>query len=1211
MGIQSNFASPSERQRPQRGFAPDPKSNGNDALASKESPWVKDRRMYAEKKRNQQQFKKRVRRFEASPVGSASTTSTSSAHSTPSPTQHQKSTNPFAGPSPLNHRLPMQATNTNPFAGPSPLNHRPLMQASNTPTARRNTNPFEESTNPFETSTNPFDAPSNLETSFTPQMRNVRRTPTGEMSVDSLNEVLEGGYQEGGYQMPSTYSLAEESETTTLSDQAIEAAKALKKSFYTRKGNPGSTPRRPQPATISETAQHNPEVAFSQDRPMPAQSRPAKRRPRINRPLQTQRRTGPVDLDITLDTADFTADADNLQLHDMCDAAQSTNDATWRKAIFLLSVEPHMAKNMDPVSKMTAMHVCSLGVEPPPIWMTRALLYTHPEQTQHTDSGGRLPLHLLAATSADIDTMQLMVEEYPASVGHRDDRGFTPLQLMLKNDQIVLALQHLRILLGQTVKENEEEQLAQIKFRKGEHLHQSPEELQLQKKQQQEKRHEVLFANYPDDVRSCLNKIQLWKHRQVTKGLLFRPTKLFASADSVNPAAVATPTGKLLPLHLLVRRKPQAAPSRLVSRPPGTATDLIRILVNSYPQALVTTDAQARTPLMTAMMQTDYQPNQEIIELLLGFGTPGFNVGPAESPAAIAASQTFQLPLHIAAEEMTSNYNVLSTIYEAYPQAVCAQDVRGRTPLHLALRNFRSIPVDEPTLALLFEDKVARLKDHDGKTPFDLVLRNPDFLKPSKSMILQEFLDSSILRPKDLMESEDLLFKLRSLPPWIRNHACAANHVQEVLVDELTSPFITFWILFNGAVMISLLVLLRMLLDAPTSTLLTAIYVVSSLLLVNQVIYWLEAILVGEFYRLCASNPWRWIDVFSGYLTLATAYLIAADMSALESVVGTTTGFVPTVADPLISTIGSIATGFIWISLVGYFVEWWCGMAVFFGSAMELLRSLVWPLALAAAGIVGMSQVMYTLDDCGQEQTCSVSDTYTTVYWMVLGEPILSNEESSTNMASAGMVAMVVSFTLLWIWWILSVVVVAVTEARQLNRIQIALKWYWEPKIALTVLSGGRRKAYKKKIRAKPSFVRRSSEDMGRIWHVFVASFRGDVIRDKQRDTYWYSCFNKPGVIHFTRLLAVIVVPVWLVLGSASLGLLWPPQVRRWLFSTNIVKSRGVRQSSFEEQLTASKLSSLKGELLAFQSTTSQQTHMTQKDIQEIKDLLYAAMGQQ
>jgi len=611
---------------------------------------------------------------------------------------------------------------------------------------------------------------------------------------------------------------------------------------------------------------------------------------------------------------------------------------------------------------------------------------------------------------------------------------------------------------------------------------------------------------------------------------------------------------------------------------------------------------------MMAMSQTDYQPDQESIEVLLGIGTPGFNVSPAESPAAMPANETFQLPLHIAAEEMTSNYDTLSIIYECYPQAVCAQDIWGRTPLHLALRNFRSIPVDEPTLALLFEDKVARLKDHDGKTPFDLVLRNPDFLKPSNSMVLQEFFNASVTKPKDFLESEDLLSKLRRLPPWIRNHACAAHDVQEVLMEEVTSPLVTFWILFNGAVIVSLLVLTRILLAAPTNTILTAIYVISSLLLVNQIIYWLEAILVGEFYRLCASNPWRWIDVISGYLALVTAYLIAADMRTLATLMGTTSGFVPSEADPLVSTVGAITTVSIWISLIGYFVEWWCGMAVFFGSAMELLRSLFWPLVMAAAAIVSMSQVMYTLDDCGQEQTCSVSDTYTTVYSMVLGEPILPAEES-ISIVSTGMVAMVVSFMLLWIWWILSVVVVAVTEARQLDHTQIALKWYWEPKIALTVLSGGRHNTGKKKMYAKPSFVRRFSGEMGRIWHIFVASFRGETIRDKQLDTYWYSCFNKPGVIHLTRLLAVVVIPVWLVFGAATLGLLWPPQVRRWLFSTGLVNRRGAKQSSLEEQLTASKLSSLKGELNAFKSLAGQQTHATQTDIQEIKELLCTALG--
>lgn len=1179
MGIKSAFPSPSESKRPRAAYTPDKNSAMDGNLSAMESPWLKDRRIYEQKKRRQQQ-RSRNKSFSPGSISSYGSSST-------------------------NSRMPM------PSSTPQSAQHNPF--ASNTPSR----------TPPTMKSTNPFDAPPTQES--TPRARTRLFPGSGGDSVDgldSLNEFLDSEPGGGNYQMPSNNSIADESETTTLSEHAIEAARALKQSFYKRGKSGGGgnrlaftdvtpigvgTPRISRPATIPETPEH---VVEGIEQVYAAEPKTSRNPPRHRIARPSRRQTGPVDLDITIGSSHFTADAQNLALHDMCDAAETTDDVSWRKAIFLLSVEPHMAKIIDPDSKMTALHVCSLGIQPPPIWISRALLYTQPEQTRHVDAGGRLPLHLLAATSADLDTMQLLVEEFPASVGQKDNRGFTPLQLMLKNDQIYLTLEHLRILLGQTTKREEEEQKTpHLSFRKGQHLEQSVTDLEAMKRSRQEKKHEIMFPGYPDDVRSCLKKITQWKHRQVAKGNVIHSSEVFGVQSYANPASIPTPTGKLMPLHLLVRRKPSFPPTRIVSKPPGTSADLVRILVAAYPKALLTRDAHTRTPLMTAMLQKDYQPDLETVELLMGIGTPGVTLNAKDSPAAIPSDKTFQLPLHLAAEEMVANYDLLSTIYEANPQAVFAQDVRGRTPLHLALRNFRSVQVDESILALLFVDKVARMKDHDGRTPLDLVISNPKFLKQSEALIVQEFLDASISKPDDLSESQDLLRRLQDLPSWLRRHACGAQHVQETLLNKLASPLVTFWVLLNGAVWVTLLVMLRLLLESVNDTLLNTVYAFASFVLASQVVYWLAAMLTGEFYRLCASNPLRWIDVASGYLALASANVIAADVATLEPLVGTLGNFVPANEDPLVSTLGSAATICIWISLVGYFAQWWCGMAIFFGSAVQLLYTMFWPLIVAIMGTVGMSQVLYTNGDCGQDRTCSLSDAYTTVYWIILGEPVFV-EESEEGLSN-GMIALLVCFTLLWIWWIVSVIVMAVTEGHQLDRRQIALKWYWEPKVALTVLAEGKSFKKKEKIKKKPSCTQLYCAEMERIWHILFSSLQGEETQTKHDDTYWYSCCNRPGMIYLTRLLALVVLPLWFVVGVATLGLLWPPQLRHWLFSTSIINNRMEKNTVLEEKLTAAKVSRLKGDLLSIKSIAQEQNEMTKSDLQEIKELLYMAMGQQ
>jgi hypothetical protein len=252
--------------------------------------------------------------------------------------------------------------------------------------------------------------------------------------------------------------------------------------------------------------------------------------------------------------------------------------------------------------------------------------------------------------------------------------------------------------------------------------------------------------------------------------------------------------------------------------------------------------------------------------MLLGLRTAGYNTK-EKSPAQFPTEDTHQLPLHVAAEEWASNFRLLSTIYEAHPPARLVQDVRGRTPLHLALQNYRSVPLDESVLELLFVEPVARMKDHDGKTPLDLVMANPKCLKESavlmgNTTIIQEFLGASIDKPNHWRDSQDLLRKLRNLPPWLRRHACAAKFVQETLMQEVTSPWNTFLVLLSGCVLVGLLLVLRHSLetsDDEDAWILVNYF--ASYLLVTQLVVWGTAFMLGEFYRLCFSNPWRWIDL--------------------------------------------------------------------------------------------------------------------------------------------------------------------------------------------------------------------------------------------------------------------------------------------------------------------------------------------------------------
>lgn len=102
----------------------------------------------------------------------------------------------------------------------------------------------------------------------------------------------------------------------------------------------------------------------------------------------------------------------------------------------------------------------------------------------------------------------------------------------------------------------------------------------------------------------------------------------------------------------------------------------------------------------------------------------------------------------------------------------------------------------------------------------------------------------------------------------------------------------------------------------------------------------------------------------------------------------------------------------------------------------------------------------------------------------------------------------------------------------------------------------------------------------------------------------------------FTGFLALFVVPIWFALGLFTLGLLWPPQIRRWIFCPSPVGRTVLRKSGRsrlsglnQDDLTKTKFSKLRTDLNALKAVTQDQNYRIQKDLSFIKEaILIAAM---
>ena len=93
--------------------------------------------------------------------------------------------------------------------------------------------------------------------------------------------------------------------------------------------------------------------------------------------------------------------------------------------------------------------------------------------------------------------------------------------------------------------------------------------------------------------------------------------------------------------------------------------------------------------------------------------------------------------------------------------------------------------------------------------------------------------------------------------------------------------------------------------------------------------------------------------------------------------------------------------------------------------------------------------------------------------------------------------------------------------------------------------------------------------------------------------------------IVFVRLISIFVVPLWLILGLVTLGLLWSPQCRLWLFTWSFDKSGesdGDEPQKEEDLINSS--SSIKEDVSRMKGMVFERFHDVQSELQTIKRYL-------
>jgi hypothetical protein len=226
---------------------------------------------------------------------------------------------------------------------------------------------------------------------------------------------------------------------------------------------------------------------------------------------------------------------------------------------------------------------------------------------------------------------------------------------------------------------------------------------------------------------------------------------------------------------------------------------------------------------------------------------------------------------------------------------------------------------------------------------------------------------------------------------------------------------------------------------------------------------------------------------------------------------------------------------------------------------------------------------------------CSLWDSFKIVYLLVIGEGFIVAEASSGDAT----IVLLLVFVVLAFILILHTVSLTILNLQASGVKDTMVESFWSPMLTHVLLIhqlndifcfGGNGR--------KPCFSLNSRlEDM---WDYMIVSYSDVDIRD----TKWWYLQRDLGQSHllgkkwFVRMVGFFVIPIWFCIGLATLGILWPPQIRQWIFQVGMDEEDLI---AFDEAVGQSDFS----QMTLLQSDVSNMKMMMYDRFQSVEDELY------
>lgn len=239
------------------------------------------------------------------------------------------------------------------------------------------------------------------------------------------------------------------------------------------------------------------------------------------------------------------------------------------------------------------------------------------------------------------------------------------------------------------------------------------------------------------------------------------------------------------------------------------------------------------------------------------------------------------------------------------------------------------------------------------------------------------------------------------------------------------------------------------------------------------------------------------------------------------------------------------------------------------------------------------------VDALGDLGVCTVPESYRLVYYLLVGEPIV--DLGSDSQIANAMIVLVALFAAVMLFIGLCVLSMVFVVASKWDLDSIVLTSYWEPKLTFVLFT------------CRPTFAASKSQSVSRFESAWTIVTSILACREDAKGTYWYACFTQKSapVKALYWIVSAIIVPLWIVVGLVTFGILWPPQIRRFLFRPALGDAMASGHGTHSPaELHAVQMTNLRKELGQIRDMSYERSNDVQREVRELREILHLATAE-